>query len=77
MCIIAQPPQSRVAFSFQSSDESMLIASSPSGIWTGVPLAWDQSDRLDETRYAADIERCLALGRQESKPPGAPAMADG
>ena len=44
----------------------MLIASSLSGIWAGVPLAWEQSDRLDETRYAADIERCLALGRQES-----------
>jgi len=32
------------------------------GIWAGVPLAWDERDRLDEERYAADIERCLDLG---------------
>ena len=32
------------------------------GIWSGVPLAWDENDRLDERRYVADIERCLPIG---------------
>jgi 4-hydroxy-tetrahydrodipicolinate synthase len=32
------------------------------GIWAGVPLAWDEHDCLDESRYAADIDRCLQVG---------------
>ena len=51
---------SRIAI--ESEKSSMLTRETFTGPWAGLPVAWTDDDRFDETTYRGDVTRCCGAG---------------